>query len=109
MMYSSVAIQPIEPLQKTVQKWGNSLGIRISSLLAKQTQLTAGTKVSMSIENDAIVIKKVANDTPFYTEQALLADLTPHTAHADELAMILPEELCPWSEQEAPRPGAYDG
>ncbi len=99
-MHSSIAIQPVEPLHKAVQKWGNSLGIRISSLLAKQAKLTAGSTISMAFENDAIVIKKVANDTPFFTEQALLANLTPHSAHADELAMVSNKELYPWLDDD---------
>ena len=108
-MYSSVAIQQVKPAHKTVQKWGNSLGIRISSLLAKQTKLTTGTAVSIAFENDAIVIKKVANDSPFFTEHALLANLTPHTAHADELAILHTAELYPWSDSPTHQQGAHNG
>ena len=41
----------------TMQKWGNSLGIRVPKGFADQLGLDAGTEVDLAIEDGAIVIR----------------------------------------------------
>jgi antitoxin MazE len=45
------------PTQTRVQKWGNSLGVRIPSNLAEQIGLAAGSAVSLSAKNGELVVK----------------------------------------------------
>ena len=42
----------------TLNKWGNSEAIRIPKILAESLGIHNGDKVEMTIENDALVIKK---------------------------------------------------
>ncbi len=44
-------------MQTTVQKWGNSLAIRIPAVFCKETDLSAGSPVEIFSENEIIVIK----------------------------------------------------
>ncbi|KEF42173.1 MAG: hypothetical protein ER33_07385 [Cyanobium sp. CACIAM 14] len=44
-------------MQTRVQKWGNSLGVRIPRSLADQIGLDAGTEVSLSAKAGALIVK----------------------------------------------------
>ena len=44
-------------MQTRVQKWGNSLGVRIPRGLAEQIGLGAGTEVSLSAKDGELVVK----------------------------------------------------
>jgi antitoxin MazE len=43
-------------MKTTLQKWGNSLGVRIPGSLAKSLSLHPGTVIEITIENDHIVL-----------------------------------------------------
>lgn len=43
-------------MQAVIQKWGNSLGIRIPSIFAKDFSLKNGSSVEITQENGKIVI-----------------------------------------------------
>ncbi len=43
-------------METVVQKWGNSLGIRIPSLYAKELNLKNGSRVDVREENGVIII-----------------------------------------------------
>lgn len=61
-----------------IQKWGNSLGIRIPQAIAKQIGLTEGTKVDLEVVLDSLVIRR--------KQQALeemLAQVTPENLHRE--------------------------
>lgn len=45
-------------MHSQVQKWGNSLGIRIPKALAKKLNLHSGSDVELEADNDHIVISK---------------------------------------------------
>jgi antitoxin MazE len=44
-------------VQTRVQKWGNSLGVRIPRGLAEEVGLSAGSEVSLSAKDGELVIK----------------------------------------------------
>lgn len=44
----------------TIQKWGNSQGIRIPKYILEQIDLDTNSDVSISVTNDSIIIKKAA-------------------------------------------------
>jgi antitoxin MazE len=58
----------------TVNKCCNSLGLRIPQPLANEVGLTAGTKVSMQVVGDRIVISPLQKK---YTLDELLEGVTP--------------------------------
>lgn len=44
----------------TIQKWGNSQGIRIPKFILEQINLDANSNVSITVKGDSIIIKKAA-------------------------------------------------
>ncbi len=44
-------------MKAIIQKWGNSLGVRIPSIIAKDLMLENGSKVELIEENDKIIIQ----------------------------------------------------
>jgi antitoxin MazE len=47
-------------METKVQKWGNSLGVRIPRSVAAEARLSAGSAVQISAQDDAIVIRPVS-------------------------------------------------
>ena len=68
-------------MQARVQKWGNSLAVRIPKSFAVQSQLECNTLVEMSLEEGKIVIVPVASDEP--TLEQLLKGVTPTNQHGE--------------------------
>lgn len=63
-------------MQAHIQKWGNSLGLRIPIQIAKQLQLHAGSSVTLEIENGRIIIQ-----SPKYDLDAMLKNVTSKNLH----------------------------
>lgn len=63
-------------MQAHIQKWGNSLGLRIPMQIAKQLQLNAGSSVTINVENGRIII-----ETPKYDLDFMLKDITSKNQH----------------------------
>ena len=64
----------------TVQKWGNSLAIRIPSMVAEQIALQQGTEIEMSVGEYAITLIPLRKKP---TLDELLAKITPENRHAE--------------------------
>lgn len=65
-------------MQTVVQKWGNSLGLRIPSLWAKDNNVKCGSKIEVIVEKGKITIlpqKKSLDD--------MLAMVTPENIHSE--------------------------
>jgi len=63
-----------------VQKWGNSLGVRIPRGLADEVGLGAGTEVSLTAKDGELVLRP---SLPIRLRLAdLLAGITPENIHA---------------------------
>jgi len=77
-----------------IQPWGNSLGLRITQPISQLSHLKGGDTVIIEITNEGFSVRpKQVKPTQFpYTESDLLAGLTPHTAHADELPALVTSE-----------------
>jgi antitoxin MazE len=63
-------------MQTNVQKWGNSLGVRIPSRIAKQLHLTDGSPVNMDIEDGRLIIQ-----SPKYSLDTMLDAITHENQH----------------------------
>ncbi|CNB87284.1 ChpR family protein [Yersinia frederiksenii] len=77
--------------QATLQKWGNSVALRLSGNLKTIPNFEVGDTVDIDISEQGLVIQKVVKKP--LTEESLLAGLTAYTAHADELAQPTEREL----------------
>lgn len=64
-------------MQTVVQKWGNSLGIRIPSLYVKELNLKRGNRVEITEENGKIVIVPGRRNL-----DEMLAEITENTRHS---------------------------
>ena len=58
-------------MQAKVQKWGNSLGVKVPCILAEEVGLGAGTEVSLTVKDGELVLR------PSVPSQLRLADLLP--------------------------------
>lgn len=63
-----------------VTKWGNSLGVRIPALIARQANLKEGTGVTFTVVDDSIVIRARKNK---YTLDELLEGMTSDNIHGE--------------------------
>lgn len=59
-----------------VQKWGNSLALRIPSGVAKKLHLQVGSPVSIEIEEGCMIVQP-----PKYSLEELLKGITPSNLH----------------------------
>lgn len=77
-------------VEAEIKKWGNSLALRVTGVMAEVPKLKAGTKVTVDVSTEGLVVKPAAGKLGTfrfpYSESELLAGLTRDNAHADELA-----------------------
>ncbi len=83
-------------IQAKIQKWGNSLGIRLSGPIKAIPQFKEDMLVDVDVTEEGISIrpkkKKKRKKLPF-SEIDLLDGLTVKTSHADELAFLNDKEF----------------
>jgi antitoxin MazE len=61
-----------------VQKWGNSLGVRIPKAIAMKVGLEEGSEIDFDVEDDKIIIKRKAQKL-----KELLSQITPDNIHKE--------------------------
>lgn len=59
-------------MESNIQKWGNSLGVRIPAFIAAQLSLRSGDSVDIVMENEQISIKPRK-----YSLATMLKQITP--------------------------------
>jgi len=64
-----------------IQKWGNSLGIRIPKSFAKEAQVGAGSRVDLAVKAGRLTITPIRPQG--YDLETLLAGVTPANLHAE--------------------------
>lgn len=67
-------------MQTRVQKWGNSLGLRIPRGLAEQLGLGAGSEVSLSARDGDLLVRPALPAR--LNLEDLLAEVTPANLHS---------------------------
>jgi len=67
-------------MQTTIQKWGNSLAVRIPKSFTKEAKLEDGATIDLSIEKGAIVIKPGKKE---YSLKELLKKVTEKNIHSE--------------------------
>lgn len=66
----------------TVQKWGNSLAVRIPSQIAKSAHLSVGTPVAMSVHNGVITVMPSGDANLTLNERLELFNIKEHGGEA---------------------------
>ncbi len=69
-------------MRRRVQKWGNSLGLRIPKGLALETGLVPGSQVELSVDEGRLVVAPVAAAS--YELEDLVAGITEANHHEVE-------------------------
>ena len=69
-------------MSTTIQKWGNSLGIRIPSQIAESIAVSQGSEVDLIVSDDHTLIIRPRKKKP--TLEELLAQCQPENRH-DEI------------------------
>ncbi len=64
-----------------IQRWGNSLGVRILKSIAKELRLRPGSKVEMTVKDGRLVISPATR--PRYTLEDLVAGIRPGNLHGE--------------------------
>jgi antitoxin MazE len=64
-----------------VQKWGNSLALRIPKSFAVETDLDPGSEVDLTLEAGRLVITPLPE--PEVSLEELLAHITPQNLHSE--------------------------
>lgn len=64
----------------TVQKWGNSLGVRIPQKIAKNFDIVNGSELEVEVSEDGIILKPVTKDP---TLEELMAGITKENQHEE--------------------------
>ncbi len=67
-------------MKTKIQKWGNSLGVRLPKNITEQKDLKEGRGVSVLIKNNQIVIEPVEEEVSL---EALLASITTKNLHVE--------------------------
>ena len=65
----------------TIQKWGNSLAIRLPKALADEVQVHEGAKVELVATPGGVLVK--TKRKPRYELSDLLDDITPDNVHPE--------------------------
>ena len=68
-------------MRTQIQKWGNSLAVRIPQAFASEIGLKTETPVELSVTDGRLVIAPVVEDS--ITLDDLLAGITPDNIHAE--------------------------
>jgi len=68
-------------MQTRIQKWGNSLALRIPKSFAAEVRLEQDTRVEISVRDGLLVIQPVAASRPTLDE--LLAGVTEANIHGE--------------------------
>ena len=68
-------------MRTKIQKWGNSLGLRIPRSFAEEVGVEAGSEVDLSIRRGDLLVKTVRRRK--YRLKELLRKITPTNVHAE--------------------------
>jgi antitoxin MazE len=67
-------------VQAKIQRWGNSLALRIPKSFASEMGLAEKTDVNLAVVGETLVVSLIETEL---TLDDLLADLRPETIHGD--------------------------
>jgi antitoxin MazE len=67
-------------MKTTVQKWGNSLAIRIPRNISRDTKVTEGSSVNVTVDNGNIILSPSANQ---YSLKELLKKVKDENIHSE--------------------------
>ena len=79
------------PVQVTLAKWGNGLGIRVPQEVVVRLGLTEGVRVDIEASADGRIV--VTRSRRHFTLEELLAEMTPEREHRHDDDSLRGEEI----------------
>ena len=68
-------------MRVSVQKWGNSLALRIPKAVAEESRIAQGSLVELRLRKGELIVKPLAK--PTYTLDELLSAVTDDNLHGE--------------------------
>ncbi|MEX2119889.1 MAG: AbrB/MazE/SpoVT family DNA-binding domain-containing protein [Pirellulales bacterium] len=68
-------------MKTRIQKWGNSLALRIPKSCAEEAHVTQDSVVNISVEDGALIVRPIEPTRP--TLEELLAEVTDSNIHGE--------------------------
>jgi antitoxin MazE len=68
-------------MRARVQRWGNSLALRIPKAFATETGLESGSEVELTLDDGRLIVTPLAPTS--YDLDELLAQVTPENLHGE--------------------------
>ncbi|MBE3588363.1 MAG: AbrB/MazE/SpoVT family DNA-binding domain-containing protein [Thermoanaerobacteraceae bacterium] len=65
-------------MQSRIVKWGNSLGVRIPSSMAKKIGFVEGTPVDFQVKEGTLIIRR-----KYYSLEEFISRITPDNIHSE--------------------------
>ena len=76
-------------IETEIKKWGNSLALRVSGVMAEVPQFKPGTRVTVDVNDEGFIVRRASGKLGTYrfpySERTLLTGITPEKAHAEVL------------------------
>ncbi len=85
-------------IQTKIQKWGNGLALRVAGAMRDIPGFQDGTPVEVTVTDNGLNITRARRQRRLklpFSEEQLLAGLSPQKAHADILATPEAHEIDP--------------
>lgn len=74
----------IMTMETTIQKWGNSLAVRIPKDIAERVEIQQGSEIEMKVvENEGTITLVPKKQTKKYSLEELLAQCKPENRHGE--------------------------
>ena len=68
-------------MRTRIQKWGNSLAVRIPKVLATEANMTQNAEVEVSLVDGRLIVEPIGQ--PAWTLEQLLSRVTEENLHAE--------------------------
>lgn len=78
-------------IETQLKKWGNSLALRVTGVMAELPEFHDGSKVTVEVTEEGFTVTPAKEDRRSllpYTEEELLTDMSLNNSHADDLATL---------------------
>lgn len=70
-------------MNTSIQKWGNSLGVRLPKHVLRDSALQEGSEVSVEVDKERVVITAVPEEEKEVSLKKLLRGITPQNTHKE--------------------------
>lgn len=80
-MEKEKGVNKIMTVETTVQKWGNSLAIRIPSIIAEKVAISQGSELDLNLNKNLTIELVPKKKKP--TLEELVSKITPENRHAE--------------------------